>query len=171
MAERKGQKRSVAVRERGRPGMPMRPLDMDRFTDRFLGRAMRGFDLWPWSGLGSIRSLMQGREEWLPDMDILEQEGKLVVRLDLPGLKREDIDIAIGGDMLVVSGHRSEEKETKEEDYYCAERSYGSFRRAIRLPEGANTDTIEATYKDGVLEMQIPRPTPPEPKRLRVEVK
>jgi HSP20 family protein len=91
---------------------------------------------------------MRGREEWLPDLDILHQEGK-----------------------LVVSGHRTEEKEAREEDYYCVERSSGSFRRAIRLPEGASTDAIEATYKDGVLEVQIPRPAPPEPKKLRVDVK
>ena len=167
MTEGREQERSVAVRERERSGMSIWPGDMDRL----FSRAMRGFDMWPWSGLGRIRPLMRGREEWLPDLDILHQEGKLVVRMDLPGMKREDIDVAIEGDMLVVSGHRTEEKETREEDYYCAERSSGSFRRAIRLPEGASTDAIEATYKDGVLEVQIPRPAPSEPKKLRVDVK
>jgi HSP20 family protein len=166
------EQQSVAVRERERPAIGSWPGDMERLMERFFGRAMRrGVDMWPWRGFGPMRPLMRGREEWLPDMDILEQEGKLVVRMDLPGMKREDIDVAIEGDMLVVSGQRSEEKETKEEDYYCSERSYGSFRRAIRLPEGATTDAIEATYKDGVLEMQIPRPTPPEPQKLKVEVK
>jgi HSP20 family protein len=139
--------------------------------DRFFNRAMRGFDFWPWRGFGRFRPMITRREGWLPDMDVLEQEGKLVVRMDLPGIKREDVDVAIEGDMLVVSGQRTEEKETKEEDYYCAERSSGSFRRAVRLPEGAKSEEIEATYKDGVLEVRVPRPAAPEPKKLKVDVK
>jgi len=168
MTIQKEQEQPIAVRERERPGRPM-PWPDD--IDRFFTRAMRGFDLWPWRGFGRLRPMISHREGWLPDMDILDQEGKLVVRMDLPGLKRDDIDVAVEGDMLVVSGHRVEEKETKEEDYYCAERSSGSFRRAVRLPEGASPDAIEATYKDGVLEVKMPRPAAPEPKKLKVDVK
>jgi HSP20 family protein len=168
MTTQKEQEQPIAVRERERPGLPMFwPDDIDRF----FSRAMRGFDLWPWRGFGRLRPMISRQEGWLPDMDILEQEGKLVVRMDLPGLKREDIDVAIEGDMLVASGQRTEEKETKEEDYYCVERSSGSFRRAVRLPEGAKADEIEAACKDGVLEVKIPRLAAPEPKKLKVDVK
>jgi HSP20 family protein len=81
--------------------------------NRFFGRPIRIF----WR----MRPMMWGREEWLPDMDVFEQEGKLVMRVDLPGMKREDIEVAIEGDMLVVRGQRKEEKrEIKEENYYCA---------------------------------------------------
>jgi HSP20 family protein len=168
MTTRREQEQPIAVRERERPGRPMLwPDDMERFFTR----AMRGFDMGPWRGFGRLRPMISRTEAWLPDMDVLEQEGKLVVRMDLPGMKREDIDVAIEGDMLVVSGHRAEEKEVKEEDYYCTERSSGSFRRAVRLPEGANADAIEANYQDGVLEVRIPRPAAPEPKKLKVDVK
>lgn len=118
-----------------------------------------------------MRPNIWGREEWFPDMDLFEQEGKIVMRVDLPGMKREDIDVAIEGDMLVVRGQRKEEKESKEEDYYCAERAAGSFYRSIRLPEGTSTDAIEAPYEDGVLEVKVPQPATPEPKKLKVAIK
>jgi HSP20 family protein len=90
-------------------------------------------------------------------MDVFEREGKTVVRVDLPGMKREDIEVAVEGDMLVIKGKREEAQEIKEEHYYCAERAVGEFSRAISLPEGVTAAEIEGTYKDGVLEVVIPR--------------
>jgi HSP20 family protein len=95
-------------------------------------------------------------EGWLPDIDVFEREGKLVVRADLPGMKRDDIEVAVEGDSLVVRGQRREEREVKDEDYYCCERAVGEFSRAIGLPEGADAEQIEATYQDGVLEVTVP---------------
>jgi HSP20 family protein len=104
-------------------------------------------------------------------MDVYEKDGKIVMQVDLPGMKREDIDVSVEGDMLVVRGHREEEKETKEEDYHRSERATGTFMRSIRLPEGTNSDAIQATYKEGVLEVSVPQPATPEPKELKVAVK
>jgi HSP20 family protein len=73
--------------------------------------------------------------------------------------------------MLVIRGHRAEEKEVKEENYYCAERATGEFYRSFTLPEGVNTGDIQASYDNGVLEVKMPRPAPAEPKKLTVEVK
>lgn len=158
------EQRGIATQEKERTRLPaIWPDDIDRFMDRFFNHPMRGF----WR----MRPPMATQGEWLPDMDVLEQEGNIVMRMDLPGMKREDIDVAIEGEMLVVRGQRKEEKETKEEDYYCAERATGSFYRSMRLPEGSNPDAIEATYKDGVLEIRAPRPETPEPKKLKVAVK
>jgi HSP20 family protein len=159
------QERGIATREKERSELPMFwHDDFDRFMERFFGHPIRSF----WR----MRPMMWGREEWLPDMDVFEQEGKLVMRLDLPGMRREDIEVAVEGDMLVVRGQRKEEeKEIKEENYYRAERAAGAFYRSIRIPEGTNPDAVEATYKDGVLEVRVPKPVIPEPKKLKVAVK
>ena len=86
-------------------------------------------------------------------------------------MKREDIEVGVEGNMLVIRGHRAEEKEIKEENYYCAERATGEFYRAFTLPGGVDPDTIQATYKDGVLEVKMPRTVTAEPKKLKVGVK
>lgn len=137
--------------------------DMDRLMERSFGRPARGF----WR----MRPTIFARENWVPDMDVYEKDGKIVMQVDLPGMKREDIDVSVEGDMLVVRGHREEEKETKEEDYHRSERATGTFMRSIRLPEGTNSDAIQATYKEGVLEVSVPQPATPEPKELKVAVK
>ena len=158
------EQRGIATQEKERAGLTaFWPEDFDRIMDRFFGRPMRGF----WR----MRPTMRHLDEWLPDMDVFEQEGKIVVRFDLPGMKREDIDVAVEGDMLVVRGQRQEEKEVKEESYYCAERAAGAFYRSIRIPEGTNPEAIEASYKDGVLEVRVSRPTTAEPRKLKVNIK
>lgn len=138
----------VAVRERRFPRAFGWPEDIERFFDR----AFRGGFPRPWL----TRPGLHREAGWLPDMDVFERNGKSVVRMDLPGLKREDIEVTVEDDVLVIRGHREEEKEVKEDDYYCAERATGEFSRAIRLPKGASGDGIEATYADGVLEVTMP---------------
>jgi HSP20 family protein len=158
------EQRDIAPTEKERTGLPaFWPDDFDRIMDRFFSRPMRGF----WR----MRPSMGHRDRWLPDMDVFEQEGKMVARFDLPGMKREDIEVAVEGDMLVVRGQRQEEKEIKEESYYCAERAAGAFYRAIRIPEETKPEAIEASYRDGVLELRVPRPATAEHKKLKVAVK
>ena len=89
----------------------------------------------------------------------------------MPGMKAEDIDVTVEGDLLRVSGKREEGKEIKEENYYCCERSSGEFSRTIRLPEGASAESVEASYTDGVLEVTVPKPTQAETKSTKVPVK
>ncbi len=160
-----GKEQGVAVREHKRP-LGLWPDELDRFFDR----AMRGFR--------PRRRFLRGfpalwREEaWMPDMDVFDREGKTVIRLDLPGIKREDIEVEVRDDTLVVHGHREEEKEVKEEHYYCAERATGEFSRAITLPEGVTADAIDATYQDGILEVVIPKPAATEkPTTAKVQVR
>jgi HSP20 family protein len=109
-------------------------------------------------------------DEWMPDMDIFEREGKLFVRADLPGMKREDLQVRLEGETLVVHGQR-EEKEVNEKDYHHCERRTGAFTRKVALPDGLNPETIEATYKDGVLEVTIPKPAAAESKPVHIPVK
>jgi HSP20 family protein len=94
---------------------------------------------------------------WLPAVEVFEREGTIVVRADLPGLKREEITVEVTDGSLMIAGERKVEQEIKEKDYYRSERSYGAFRRAIPLPTGVEKGKIAATYKDGVLEVTMPK--------------
>ncbi len=150
-------KQGVAVTER--PRRTALWPDVERYFDRF----MRGFPV-------SRRFARTWLAEW-PEIDVFEREGKLIMRADVPGLKAENIDVTVEGDLLTVGGKREEEKEIKEENYYCSERSFGEFSRTIRLPEGASAQSVEASYTDGVLEVSVPKPVRTEAKATKVPVK
>jgi HSP20 family protein len=107
----------------------------------------------------------------MPDVDVFEKDGNVVVRTDLPGLRPEDIDVSVEGDVLTIKGHREEEKEVKEEDYYCSERATGDFVRTVRLPEGVTADKVEAHYENGVLEVTVPKPAASVTAAVKVPVK
>jgi HSP20 family protein len=110
-------------------------------------------------------------DEWMPDTDVFEREGKLVVRADLPGMQRDDLEVKVQGGTLVLVGHREDEKEVKEKGYHRRERRTGAFTRTVALPDGFDPDAIEATYQDGVLEVTIPRPAAAEAKPVQISVK
>jgi len=96
--------------------------------------------------------------EWVPRIEVLQNNGQLTVRADLPGLTKDDVKVELTDDMLTISGERKEEKEEKREGFYRSERSYGSFYREIPLPEGAKTEDAAATFRNGVLEITMPAP-------------
>ncbi len=98
------------------------------------------------------------RVEWVPQVGVLQNNGQLMVRADLPGLTKDDVKVELTDDMLTLSGERKEEKEEKREGFYRSERSYGSFYREIALPEGAKTEEAAATFRNGVLEITMPAP-------------
>jgi HSP20 family protein len=107
---------------------------------------------------------------WAPRMDVFEKNGELVVKAELPGVKKEDLKVEIHDGDLVVGGERKEESEVKEEDYYRLERAYGTFYRRLPIPFEAKTEQITASFHDGVLEVRIPKPAgaTPEPKRIAI---
>jgi len=93
---------------------------------------------------------------WLPQVEAFEREGNLIVRADLPGLTKDDINVDIADDAIKIRGERRQEKEENEEGYYRSERSYGSFYREIPLPSGINREEANATFRNGVLEITVP---------------
>ena len=107
--------------------------------------------------------------EWVPQIEVLHNNGQFMVRADLPGLTKDDVKIELT-DVLTISGERKEEKEEKREGFYRSERSYGSFYRQIPLPEGAKTENAAATFHNGVLEITIPAPKV-EPSTRKLEIK
>ena len=95
---------------------------------------------------------------WLPQVEAFERDGKLIVRADLPGLTKDDINVDITADAIKIRGERRQEKEENDEGYYRSERSYGSFYREIPLPSGVNRDEANASFNNGVLEITMPAP-------------
>jgi HSP20 family protein len=115
-----------------------------------------------WGGRGpAFRPLLRPAEladTWTPRADVFEQNGNIVVKAELPGVKKEDIDVAVEDGDLVVRGERTSEETVEEKDYLRMERSSGGFYRRLPLPEGTTAEQIAATYKDGVLEVTVPKP-------------
>lgn len=93
----------------------------------------------------------------VPAMDLVENGKAWVLTLELPGMKPEDIEVRLANGMLSISGEKAEEKKEEGEDYHLSERRWGSFRRAIRLPEGADAAAIEASHANGVLTIRLPK--------------
>jgi HSP20 family protein len=122
--------------------------DMDRLFSEFGGR--------PRWNLPSLLTDEGGDVRWVPDIEVERKNGALVVKADLPGLKKEEVTVRVENDRLTIEGERKQETEEKREGYYHSERSYGHFCRMIALPEGAKTDEAKAAFKDGVLEVTVP---------------
>lgn len=93
---------------------------------------------------------------WSPAIEVKQEADTLLVTAELPGLKKEDVQVNITEDVLSLEGERKQEKEERREGYYRSERSYGKFYRSVALPEGAKTDQASADFKDGVLRISIP---------------
>jgi HSP20 family protein len=108
---------------------------------------------------------------WAPDVDIKETDKEVVLKADLPGMKMEDIDVSADEDQLVIKGERKEEKEEKEKGYIRVERSYGSFYRSFNIGVPVKSDQIKATYKDGVLEINLPKAEARKPKKIAINSK
>jgi HSP20 family protein len=103
--------------------------------------------------------LTSGRERaWTPAIDVMRDDGNLVVRADIPGIKPEEVKIEVGDDILTVSGEHEESKEENDKHYVRRERRYGSFSRSMSLPAGVDAKKIKAKTHDGVVEMTIPLP-------------
>lgn len=108
---------------------------------------------------------------WIPALEMYEKEDKFVVRAELPGMKKDEIEISVLGDTLTIRGERKAETEVKDEDYYRCELCYGRFSRSVTLPSAVQTAKVEATYKDGILEIVLPKAPEAKPKKIQVKVK
>ena len=107
---------------------------------------------------------------WAPQIEVFERNEKFFVRVDLPGLKKEDLKIEVAHDELTIEGERKLEKEEKEEGRYRTERTYGKFFRRIGIPEHVKAEQAVAVFKDGVLEIEMPAIPVPEVRKRTVEI-
>ncbi len=105
---------------------------------------------------------------WRPMVDIYEEDEAYVIKAELPGVDKKDIDVDLKGRTLVIKGERAAENEVKEENFCCRERTFGKFQRAFSLPEVLDADKIKADFKDGVLKITVPKREEVKPKQVTV---
>jgi HSP20 family protein len=168
------ERQTLAHREPPGTWQPFGPLErfadeMDRvFEDFGLGRR----SISPRWGRGWLTTPTRvAAELWALDIEVYQRNNNLVVRADLPGIKRDDVCVDITDDSITISGDRHQEQEVERGGIYRSERSYGSFCRTISLPEGAITDQAKATFRDGVLEVTMPAPPEQVTRGRRLEIK
>ena len=109
-----------------------------------------------------------GMGMWNPAVDLYEKDDHFVIKAELPGVDKKDIAIDLKDRVLTLSGERSYENEVKEENYYRRERSYGKFQRAFTLPADVDSDKIKAEFKDGLLQIEVPKPEQQKPKQVTI---
>lgn len=147
---------------------PFRELtSLEKEMDRLFNRASRWFD-WP-VDFWYRPAMLEGG--YIPSMEVFDRDGHTVVKLEVPGVEMEDIDISVTNGLLTIRGEKKREEEIKEESYYCSERSYGSFRRTLSVPGGIDSSNISATYHGGVLEVSLPKVEGKQEHKVKIRAK
>lgn len=129
--------------------------EVNRLFDNFFGRPA---------------GVALGERLWAPAMDMYETKDDLVVSLELPGVKEKEVQVSITNDVLTVRGERTQQQEVKDENYHRLERWFGKFERSIPLPMPIQTEKVKATYRDGVLEIKLPKAEAVKPKEIKIDV-
>jgi HSP20 family protein len=137
--------------------------DMERMFDDFVGRRMRPW--WP-----ERFSMPAGIEITPPAVDLFEEKDDIVVKAELPGMDKDNIQVNLTDQSLTIRGEKKKEEEVKEENYYRSERSYGSFVRTLELPAEVKSDKVKASFKNGVLEVRLPKTEQAKAKEVKVNV-
>ncbi len=154
------EKRELApVRRRG----PLSVFDeMERMFDRMMGRPF--WPEWP-----RLRWRGEGLELPFPDVDLYEQDNTVVVKAEIPGVKKEELSVDITEDSVTISGEKKQEEKVEDKDYYRHECSYGSFTRTVAIPPGVDSGRAKASFRDGVLEVKIPKKEEAKKKKIAIE--
>ena len=137
--------------------------EMDRlFEDVGFGSNYLG---WPFSPRGELNSFA-----WSPQIETFRRDSQFVLRADLPGMKKEDLKVSVDDKCLVIQGERKKEWSSDQESSggYRSERSYGSFYRCVPLPQGVQAENVSATFRDGVLEVEMPAPEQKQARRVEI---
>jgi len=144
-----------------------RALDVSRYVAEEMDRLFNEFGVrnhWPFVPVSSRDEL------WIPPVEVEEKDGEFHVRVELPGMKKEEVKVDLAEGVLTIDGERKHDEQRKEKDYYRTERSYGRFVRTITLPEGAKLDTAKALFADGMLEITMKVKTPETPALRRLVI-
>jgi HSP20 family protein len=162
MAEKAKEKETKAVA----PWRPFMDLsrwdrDMERMMGDFFGRR-------PWWPERWFRT--EEMELTAPVVDLYEEKDDIVVKAELPGIEKDKIEVNLADHTLTIKGEKKKEEEIKEENYYRSERSYGSFVRTLELPKDVHADKVKATFKNGILEVRLPKTEEAKTKEVKVKV-
>ena len=156
------------VLERWRPHAvrPWRSPRLMEDMDRFIEDALAS---WPFRA--TWRRLPSEEMAWAPAMEVYEKDDNFVVRAELPGIRKDEIDISMTGDTLTIKGERKASEEVKDEQYHRCEVCYGSFSRSVVMPAAVDADKIEASYENGILEVQVPKAKEAKPTKIQIKAK
>lgn len=127
--------------------------EVNRLFDNFFGRS---------AGAAAGRT-------WMPPVDMYATKDDLVLTVELPGVNEKDVSVTITGDLLTIKGERHFENQVKEQEVLHLERNYGKFERLIQLPMAVQADRVKATYRDGVLEVKLPKAEELKPKEIKID--
>lgn len=144
------------------PGSLSDMLGMQREINRMFDRLFRG-DV---AEEGALEAA-----SWCPAVDVAELEDRYEVKLELPGVAKEDVKISLQENQITIRGEKKQEKEARGKNYHRVERSYGSFQRTFTLPAHVKADRVEASFKDGLLTVALPKAEESRPKQIDVKVK
>ena len=142
------------VRWRPRRDLPVLPEEVDRALDRMVRT---------WMGPVSFSEF-----SWSPVVDVSETSDEVVVKAEMPGMSKDDIDISVEDSQLILSGEKRQEQEEKDASYYRVERSYGSFRRIFTLPARVDVAAVKASYQDGILTVRVPKAEAAKAKKIEI---
>lgn len=148
--------------KRWEPTKSMEKFLEDMFEESFPSRFLRRLPRFKW---------MTEVETVWPAVDMYDKADEIVVKAEVPGIDKKNIKISVSENVLTIKGEMKKEEEIKEEDYYYCERSYGSFSRSLTLPAKVVENKISAEFKDGILEVHLPKAAEAKPKEIKVEIK
>ena len=131
--------------------------EMNRLFDSFFGRP-----------LGT--STEMGSRPWMPVVDMYETKDDLILNFELPGVREKEVSLSITGDLLTVRGERQFNQQLKDDNYHHMERAYGKFERTVQRPMPVQTGRVTASYRDGVLEVKLPKAEEVRPKEIKIDV-
>ena len=129
--------------------------EVNRLFDAFLGRPMAG---------------PSGTRTWLPPVDMHETKDELVLTVEVPGVREKDVTVSITGDLLSIKGERRWDDEVKDRQYLHMERATGQFERLVQLPMAVQVDKVKATYRDGVLQVTLPKAEELKPREIKIDI-
>ena len=137
-------------------------INMQREINKMFDNFFRG---------GTLEDGSLGSSVWTPAVDVEERDDEYQVKVELPGVNKDDVKITMQDNVLTIRGEKKQEKESKNSNYHRVERSYGSFQRSFTLPTSVKHDKIEASYKEGILTIGLPKAEDAKPKQIEVKVK
>lgn len=161
-----------AVAARGGYVHPIQHLrqEMDRLFDGFFGGGgSRSLVDWNWDPFREMRGAAPLVS--LPQIDIHENDKAYVIEAELAGMNEKDVELAVKDDVLTLKGEKKEEKKEEKKDYLLSERSYGSFQRSFRLPDGVDRDKISAEFRNGVLRVTLPKTTKAQQESKKIQIR
>jgi HSP20 family protein len=137
-------------------------MNMQREINRMFDKFFHG---------GTVDDGSFGTSLWTPAVDVAEHDDAYQVKVEIPGVSKDDVKITMQDNILTIRGEKKQEKESKRSNSHRVERSYGSFQRSFTLPTSVKHDKIEASYKDGILTIAVPKAEEAKPKQIEVKVK